>query len=201
MSILVERLIAVHDALDEARFPHAVGGAIALGFCTREPRGTRDLDINIFVTRDRVGEVFAALPAEVTVTTANVEEVERDGQTRAWWGETPIDVFLNVLPFHDEVEAGVRQVVLANRSIPVLNCSALAVFKAMFDRTQDWADIETMIAHRSINVELTAARIEQLDGPGSHRAKRLMALAADYGLRTPRPCAGPRRRRRGCPRL
>jgi hypothetical protein len=179
MSILVERLIAVHDALDVAGFPHAVGGAIALGFCTREPRGTRDLDINIFVTRDRVGEVFAALPAEVTVTAANVEQVERDGQTRAWWGGTPIDIFLNVLPFHAEVEAGVRQVVLANRSIPVLDCSALAVFKAMFDRTQDWADIEAMIAHRSINVELTAARIEQLDGPGSHRAQRLMDLALD----------------------
>jgi hypothetical protein len=179
MSTLVERLITVHDALDAAGFPHAVGGAIALGFCTREPRGTRDLDINIFVTRDRVGEVFAALPAEVTVTAANVEEAERDGQTRAWWADTPIDIFLNVLPFHEEVAAGVRQVLLANRSIPVLDCSALAVFKAMFDRTQDWADIEAMVAHRSINVELTAARIEQLDGPGSHRSRRLRDLARD----------------------
>jgi hypothetical protein len=177
MSTLVERLLAVHDALDAAGFPHAVGGAIALGYCTREPRGTRDLDINIFVTRDRVGEVFAALPAEVTVTAANVEQAERDGQTRAWWAETPIDIFLNVLPFHEEVEAGVRQVPLADRSIPVLDCSALTVFKAMFDRTQDWADIEAMVRHGSINIELTAARIERLDGSGSQRARRLRELA------------------------
>jgi hypothetical protein len=178
MSILVDRLMAVHDALNEARLPHAIGGAIALGFCTREPRGTRDLDINVFVTRERVGEVFAALPGDVTVTAANFEQVERDGQTRVWWEETPIDIFLNVLPFHDEVAAGVRYVVLADHSIPVLDCGALAIFKAMFDRTQDWADIEAMIEHRSINVERIAARLEQLDGPDSDRAKRLMSLAS-----------------------
>jgi hypothetical protein len=82
-----------------------------------------------------------------------------------------------VLPFHDEVAAGVRQVVLADRSIPVLDCGALTIFKAMFDRTKDWADIEAMVEHRSIDVEKTAARIEELDGPGSHRAQRLMGLA------------------------
>jgi hypothetical protein len=177
VSVLVDRLIAVHDALTEARLPHAIGGAIALGFCTREPRGTRDLDINVFVTRDRVGEVFAALPDGVTITAVNIEQAQRDGQTRAWWDDTPIDIFLNVLPFHDEVAAGVRQVVLADRSIPVLDCGALTIFKAMFDRTKDWADIEAMVEHRSIDVEKTAARIEELDGPGSHRAQRLMGLA------------------------
>ena len=31
------------------------------------------------------------------------------------------------------------------RRIPVLGCTALAVFKAMFDRTKDWGDIEAML--------------------------------------------------------
>jgi hypothetical protein len=178
MSSLIERLIAVHDALEEAKLPHAIGGAIALGYCTQEPRGTRDLDINIFVTRARADDVFAALPDGITVTLANVEQVQRDGQTRVWWDDMPVDIFLNVLPFHDEVASGARPVVLAGRTIPVLDCGALTVFKAMFDRTKDWADIEAMLEHGSVDVEQTAARIEELDGPDSHRAQRLLALRA-----------------------
>jgi hypothetical protein len=177
VSVLSERLIAVHDALDDAGLPHAVGGAIALAFCTSEPRGTRDLDINVFVTRDRVGEVFAAMPGAVRITEANVQEVERDGQTRLWWEETPIDVFLNVLPLHDEVATRVRWVIFDDRTIPVLDCNALAIFKAMFDRTQDWADIEKMIEAQTIDVGEIAGQLEELDGAESHRARRLREAA------------------------
>jgi hypothetical protein len=176
MSVLAERLIAVHDALRKAGLPHAVGGAIALGYCTLEPRGTRDLDFNIFVTREHMAEVSAALPGPVTVTTANLEEVQREGQTRVWWEDTPIDIFLNVLPFHDEVAARVRYVPFMDRTIPVLDCSALAVFNAIFDRTRDWADIEAMVEGDSIDLEKTAAQIQELDGQDSHRAQRLHAL-------------------------
>ncbi len=177
MSSLVERLIAIHDALEQAQLPHAVGGAIALGYCTQEPRGTRDLDINVFVTRARADDVFAALPAGITVTLANVEQVQRDGQTRLMWDDVPVDIFLNVLPFHDEVAGCVRQVAFAGRTIPVLDCDSLTVFKAMFDRGRDWVDIEAMAEHGSIDVDRTAARIVSLDGPDSHRAQRLRDLA------------------------
>jgi hypothetical protein len=176
MSSLIERLIAVHDALDEAKLPHAIGGAIALGYCVQEPRGTRDVDINIFVSRARADDVFAALPEGITVTLANVEQVQRDGQTRLMWDDMPVDIFLNVLPIHEEVAAGVRQVILADRSIPVLDCGALTIFKAMFDRTKDWADIEAMVEADSIDLDKTAAQIQELDGQDSHRAQRLLAL-------------------------
>ena len=45
---LAAKLVALHDALDEAAIPHAVGGAIALGYYA-EPRATIDVDINVFV--------------------------------------------------------------------------------------------------------------------------------------------------------
>jgi len=45
MSKIREMLWAVHDALERADIPRAVGGgAIALAYCTLRPRGTRDLD-------------------------------------------------------------------------------------------------------------------------------------------------------------
>jgi len=40
MSELGDQLLAVHDGLDAAGIPHAIGGAIALGYCVLEPRGT-----------------------------------------------------------------------------------------------------------------------------------------------------------------
>ncbi len=178
MSVLADRLLAVHDSLEAADLPHAIGGAIALGYCTLEPRGTRDLDVNVFVTQDRVKEVFAALPDGVTTTSLNLEQAERDGQVRVWWEDTPIDIFLSVLPFHDEVARGVRHVPFMEREIPVVGCEALAVFKAMFDRTRDWADIEAMVEAKAIDVQKAAARIREIDGPDSAFATRLQEVQA-----------------------
>ncbi len=178
MSELGDRLLAVHDGLERARIPHAIGGAIALGYCTLEPRGTRDLDVNVFVGVDRVKEVFAALPEPVAISGLSLEHAERDGQVRLWWEQTPIDLFFSVLPFHEQVAAHVRRVSFEDRTIPVLGCVALAVFKAMFDRSRDWADIEAMIEARAIDVAETATRIRELEGADSERARRLLALAS-----------------------
>ena len=151
MSKLGELLFAVHDSLERASIPHAVGGAIALGYCTLDPRGTRDLDFNVFVGPERAREVFAALPEGIEVSGDRLERLERDGQVRLRSGITPVDLFLNVLPFHDHVAEHVRQVPFEGRTIPVLGCTALVVFKAMFDRTQDWADIEAMVEAQSFD--------------------------------------------------
>ncbi len=178
MSALAERLIAVHDALDAADLPHAIGGAIALGYCTLEARGTKDLDINVFITPDRVREVFAALPHGVEVSGLKLEQAERDGQVRIWWEQTPIDLFFDVLPFHREVAKNVRHVPFAGRTIPVVGCTALTVFKAMFDRTRDWADIEAMIEAKAIDVDDAVSWIRHMSGPDSPEAARLETLGA-----------------------
>src|ERR1051326_438401 len=120
MSKLGELLLAVHDGLDRAGIPHAVGGAIALAYCTLDPRGTRDLDFNVFVGPERAREVLAALPNGIEVSGERLERLERDGQVRLHAGTTPVDLFLSVLPFHDHVAGQVRQVPFEGRSIPVL---------------------------------------------------------------------------------
>jgi hypothetical protein len=175
MSDLANLLLAVHDALDRARIPHAVGGAIALGYCTLDPRGTRDLDVNVFVGPERAREVFAALPDGVEVSGLRLEQLERDGQVRLRSGTTPVDLFMNVLPFHDHVAAHVRWVPFEGRTIPVLGCTALVVFKAMFDRTQDWADIEAMVETQSFNVDEAIRWIREMVGD-DERVERLTAL-------------------------
>jgi hypothetical protein len=46
----------------------------------------------------------------------------------------------------------VARVPFAGREIPVLGPVELAAFKAMFDRTKDWADIEAMLAAGTLDV-------------------------------------------------
>lgn len=178
MSELGDQLLAVHDGLTAAGIPHAVGGAIALGYCVLEPRGTRDVDVNVFVSPDRAREVFAALPEGIEVSGERLERLERDGQVRLRWGITPVDLFLSVLPFHDRVEAHVRQVPFEGRTIPVLDCTGLAVFKAMFDRPRDWIDIEAMAEARSLDVGEAIKWIREMVGDES-RIGKLAALQAD----------------------
>ncbi len=178
MSLLAERLLTVHDALTEAGLPHAIGGAIALGYCTLEPRGTRDLDVNVFVSQSRFREVVEALPEGVSVTPSDIALAEREGQVRLFWDDMPIDIFLNNVPFHKEVQKSVREVEFMGRTIPVIGCVSLAVFKAMFDRTQDWADIEAMLAKGSIDLDEVIQWIGEMAGPQSRRVRRLEQLRA-----------------------
>src|SRR4029077_5672806 len=107
MSELVDKLLASHDSPTEAGLAHAFGGAIALAYCVEEPRGTRDLDVNIFVDASRAETALSSLPKEVEVSKKDIAKVERDGQARLDWDETPIDVFLNNIPLHDAVAASV----------------------------------------------------------------------------------------------
>ncbi len=190
MSELGDQLLAVHDCLVAAGIPHAIGGAIALGYCTLEPRGTRDVDVNVFVSPERAREVFAAMPEGVELSGAQLEQAERDGQVRLRWGLTPVDLFLSVLPFHDRVEAHVRHVPFEGHTIPVLDCTALAVFKAMFARPRDWVDIEAMVEARSIDLEEALRWVVEMVGPEAREAVRLAAFRAGVGNGSSAPSPG-----------
>jgi hypothetical protein len=176
MSVLASRLIEIHDALSAAGLPHAFGGAIALAYCTEEPRGTRDLDVNVFVEPELAKDVFAALPDGVTRSSAELATAETDGQIRLWWQDTPIDIFLNVHPFHGEVARSVREVPFAGRLVPVVGCTVLAVFKALLSRTKDWADIEEMVAMGEMNVADALAWVTQIVGAADPAIARMRAL-------------------------
>lgn len=176
MSKLVEKLFTIHDELTKAGLAHAFGGAIALAYCVEEPRGTRDLDVNIFVDASEAESALASLPSGIRVDKKDVAKVKRDGQTRLDWDSTPIDVFLNNLPLHEAVASAVVWVRLEGRDVPVLDCASLTIFKALFDRTKDWADIEEIAIATPEDIEEAAATIADLAGEGDPAHQRLRAL-------------------------
>lgn len=175
MSELVEKLFSIHDSLTEAGLAHAFGGAIALAYCVEEPRGTRDLDVNIFVDASEAESVLGSLPRGVRVRKKDIAKVRRDGQARLDWDDTPIDVFLNNVPLHDAVAGSVVWVVLEGRDIPVLDCASLVIFKAFFDRTKDWADIEAIAIATPEDIEGAAATIADLIGEDDPAVAKLGA--------------------------
>src|SRR6185503_10376807 len=79
------------------------------------------------------------------------EVAVRDGQVRLWWDEHPVDLFFSYHPLHDRAQARIRVVPFGTDEIPVLSCTDLAVFKVVFNRSRDWADLEAMVEANSVD--------------------------------------------------
>ena len=176
MPTLAEKVIEIHLTLDAASVAHAFGGALALAFHVEEPRATRDIDVNVFAAPERALEVFDALPDGVSWDEADVTRVERDGQVRLLWDDTPIDLFFSTHAFHDLAWLELERAPFDGMTIPILGATALVVFKAFFDRTRDWADIEAMLDAHSPDVHAALGWLVDLLGADDSRVDRLRHL-------------------------
>ena len=176
MSLLADRIVAVHSGLEAAGLPHAFGGALALAWCTQRARGTIDIDVNVFVGTERLDDVLAALPAQVVCTAADRELLVRDGQARLWWERTPVDLFLDTTPFHADVALRARTEHFNGADVPFLSCTDLAVFKAFFDRTKDWADLEEMALAGTLDRQRVVGVLADYLGPADSRVAKVLAL-------------------------
>lgn len=170
---LPERLVALHDALEAAGVPHAFGGAIALAYWTLDPRGTSDIDCNLFVPAVQPGPALAALPDGIRRPPGLGDLIARDGQVRLWWDETPVDLFFDYEPVHEQAARNSRRVPFRGTEIPILGPVELVVFKVMFDRTRDWADIEAVIEAGRVDLRAVRETLRTLLGPDDPRFDRL----------------------------
>ena len=176
---LADKIVEIHLAFDRAGLPHAFGGALALAWCTQRARGTIDIDVNVFAPMTDTDAMLAALPDGVVHRESDRTQLIADGQTRLWWGTTPVDLFLDTTPFHRDVGHRVRTEPFAGHEIPFLSCRDLAVFKAFFDRTKDWADLEEMQAAGTLDIEAVAGVLVHYLGADDQRIARLLSLDAE----------------------
>jgi hypothetical protein len=174
---LPAKIVELHRSLAAAAIPHAFGGALALAWCTQRARGTIDIDLNLFIPPARRDEVLAALPPGVAWSADDLARIGRDGQVRLWWGDTPVDVFFNTTAFHEQAGARVHWEPFLDAELPFLACRDLAVFKAFFNRTKDWADLEEMVAAEALDVEAALGVLALYLGGDDERVARLVALA------------------------
>lgn len=150
MLLLDEKILAVHAAFDAARVPHAFGGALALAYYAT-PRGTQDIDVNVFVTASEAARVLAALSPLGVATGGERErkQIRERGQARLHWERTPLDLFFSYDALHGSCLERARTVPFgAGAAIPILAAEDLVIFKVLFDRPKDWTDVAEVLYAR-----------------------------------------------------
>lgn len=128
---------------------YAIGGALALAIAG-VPRGTADVDVNVFVPEARVRDVMAVLSnLGIAFPPAAPERARSEGMFVGRWDGMRIDVFLPSIPFAFEAErCRVRVTDDSGWSGWFLSAEALAVFKLLFFRGKDLVDLERLVAVR-----------------------------------------------------
>ena len=63
-----------------------------------------------------------------------------------------------------------------NRDIPFLSCGDLAVFKAFFNRTKDWADLEEMHTAGTLDLAFVTGVLAEYLGADDERVVSLTKL-------------------------
>lgn len=172
---LSQKIVRLHTTLADARVPHAFGGALALAYCTHEPRATNDIDVNIFAEPRRARSVLASFPPGVVYDDGDLERIRREGQARLWWDASPVDVFFSSHPFHRRARRRIGVVPFAGVEIPVLDCTDLVIFKAFYGRAKDWVDITTMASAGTVDTRDAMRVIDELLGPDHPNATSLRA--------------------------
>lgn len=127
----------------------------------------------MFVPASNPQPALAALPEAISQPRGTAETIQREGQIRLWWGDTPVDLFFDYAPIHRDAARDRRTVVFEGERIPVLAPLELAVFKVMFDRTRDWGDIEEMFAAGALSVDELRDAVRGMLGPDDERHGRI----------------------------
>ncbi len=151
---------------------YALGGAIALGYWG-EPRGTVNVNVTLFLPPERPSEcvwLLQDIGCEFAAVKA-AESLREHGFCRVTFAGVDVDVFLPLVPFYEAARARRRRVELGDQPIMVWDAESLAVFKMMFFRRKDLADIEQILRTQGAQFDRLWVR-EQ--------------LAEMYGTRDPR---------------
>jgi hypothetical protein len=176
MRPILDAIVELHDCLEAAGLPHAIGGAFALLWCTGEPRATVDIDLNIFAPPTETQRVLDALPDDMVASDDAVSSLTTSGQCRLLFDGIPVDIFLDTTGFHDDLHLHISEHELADRRLPFLGCNDLAVFKAFFNRRKDWADIEEMLRAGRLDVPYVTGVLSEYLGPDDERIRELHTI-------------------------
>lgn len=161
---------AVHFAvaLQRARIPYAIGGAIAYGFFGAA-RGTYDVDLNLFIDGEQAGTALDALIAvglDIDRSLALTTAAER-GDARGQFRGLPVDLFFNSIPVHERAAKRAVRVVLHGENVQVLSPEDTAVFKMLFFRGKDLVDVERLCATMGANLDATYVRAALVETVGT----------------------------------
>jgi len=172
-------------ALDARQQEYALGGAIALGYWAT-PRGTVDVDLTVFLPANRPSECVRLLHeigCELKTQQA-LDSLREHGFCRVEYSAVRIDVFLPTLTFYAAARDRRRRVNLGNQPILVWDAESLVVFKLMFFRRKDIADVEQVLRTQrdTLDCQWIEEQIVALFGRHDPRLTQWLELRNELGI-------------------
>jgi hypothetical protein len=169
-------------ALEGAGLPYAIGGAIALGV-HGVPRGTMDVDLNVFTDDaqlDRVFDVLEGAGVDFTRDSARADADAR-GMFVGRMNGIRIDVFTPSIPF--SMEASRTRVAREAEGVRLwfLSAEALSVFKLLFFRTKDIGDLERLLAVAPLDRAYVRRELAEMMGEDDVRIEKWDELVRSFG--------------------
>jgi hypothetical protein len=177
--LLDAKVMRIAQALEQARIPYAFGGAIALAYYAA-PRGTEDIDVNVFLKAEEAGACFEALDRLGIGGPAADRDMD-DHQVLLFWEHTPIHVFSSHDPFHESCKARARRVPFADGEIWILGAEDITIFKVIYDRPKDRAEVREVLLcmGERMDVVYTIGWLERILGSEDARVTRFRAAVAE----------------------
>ena len=169
-------------ALESAGCDYAIGGAIALGFWAR-PRGTLDVDVTLFMPPDGMPACVRML--QTVGCTFSADEVARQltehGFCQVEFGGGRVDVFLPVIPFYEEARKRRQAIKFGDQPVLIWDAETLCVFKMMFFRLKDLADVEEILRIQGDHLDRSwvGRQILAIYGPRDPRVARWEELVRE----------------------
>lgn len=179
---LVGLVLDVHRQLAEASLSHAFGGALALAYVA-EPRGTVDVDVNVFTPLAEVDGILEVLAAiDLRPERAPADWLPTAGiRLRRELDPYPVDLFPSLDErYYTEIERRCPRYPFGTGDavLPFLSAEDLAVFKLSFGRDKDWVDLRAMARARpALDIDYIERQLVGLRGPGMYpRVVRLRSF-------------------------
>lgn len=176
--------LEIAAALERRGVDYALGGALAYGIWA-VPRGTVDVDLNVFAEPAHLTPVFAAFrDLGIAVDDDSMREhAERDGLFVVRHGPWRVDVFTPSIDFAWEAARRRVRVQVQDRSVWFLSAECLAVFKLLFFRSKDLVDLERLIATQQGRMDLAYVRtqIAEMMGEDDPRVGEWDRLVEHFG--------------------
>jgi hypothetical protein len=171
--------------LEREGIPYAIGGALCLavhGFA----RATRDVDVNVFCQPGEVPRVLTVLTG--LGLSGDTGGAARDAATEGWFslwdGSVRVDVFVPSIDFSWEAFHARVQFEFLGERIWFLAAESLCVFKLLFFRTKDLADLEQLVLTAThLDTAHVRATIAGLMGETDERVAAWGKIVAQFGAR------------------
>ena len=171
--------MGIAQALEHARVTYAFGGAIALAYYAA-PRGTEDIDVNVFLKAEEAGTCLEELE-RLGIESPAADRDMHGHQVVLSWEHTPIHVFLSYDPFHESCRVRARQVPFADGEIWILSAEDITIFKVIYDRPKDFAEVREVLLcmGERMDVAYTIGWLERILGNEDARVTRFRGAVAE----------------------